>query len=137
MDILKQQPTSKAPDEWFTGDAWWDVICAGEEPSRMRADMVRFAPGARTAWHVHALGQTLHIVSGVCLIQSRGGEVIEVHPGDTVHTPPGEEHWHGASPDRFMTHLALWEGRGDDSPETEWGDKVTDEEYSRPRHSSP
>ena len=84
----------------------------------MRANMVRFAPCARTDWHSHALGQTLHIVSGTALVQARGGEIVEVHPGETIYTPAGEEHWHGAAPDRFMTHLALWEGPGGGSTET-------------------
>ena len=95
--------------------------------------MVRFAPCARTDWHSHAVGQTLHIVSGTALVQARGGEIVEVHPGETVYTPAGEEHWHGAAPDRFMSHLALWEGPGDGGTETTWGDKVTDEEYGGPR----
>ncbi|MFD4690043.1 cupin domain-containing protein [Streptomyces sp. NBC_00683] len=133
MELVKQQPTTKAPAEWFTGDVWFDVVQAGREPSRMRANMVRFAPGAHTAWHHHAVGQTLHIVSGVALIGTRDGTVIEAHPGDTVTCPPGEEHWHGAVPDRFMEHLALWEGLGDDRPETTWLEKVTDEQYGRPR----
>ncbi|WP_246147728.1 cupin domain-containing protein [Nonomuraea turkmeniaca] len=101
-----QPPTSEAPAEMFTGDAWWDVIYQGQEPSQARANMVRFAPGARTAWHSHALGQTLFIVAGVALIQSRGERLIEAHPGDIVHTPPGEEHWHGAAPEHF--HWSTW-----------------------------
>ncbi|MFD9540119.1 cupin domain-containing protein [Streptomyces sp. NPDC060022] len=133
MELVKQQPTTKAPAEWFTGDVWFDVVQAGREPSRMRANMVRFAPGAHTAWHHHAVGQTLHIVSGVALIGTRDGTVIEARPGDTVTCPPGEEHWHGAVPDRFMEHLALWEGPGDDRPETTWLEKVTDEQYGGPR----
>lgn len=128
---MKKQPTVKAPERTFTGDAWFDVIAKGEGPSRMRVNVVRFAPGARNAWHRHALGQTLHVTDGHGLIQSRGGEVVEVRPGDTVYTPPGEWHWHGAAPDHFMTHLAMWEAPTDDTPETEWGDLVTDEEYHR------
>ncbi|MFI9842407.1 cupin domain-containing protein [Nonomuraea sp. NPDC051941] len=131
MKIVKRPPTAKLPAEWFTGDAWADVILRGEDPSRARASMVRFAPGARTAWHSHGLGQTLYIVEGVALIQSRGGEIIEAHPGDIVHTPPGEEHWHGAAPDRFMIHLGMWEG-----DDTAWLDHVTDAEYDGPRVST-
>lgn len=131
MKIVKQPPTAKLPAEWFTGDAWADVILRGEDPSRARANLVRFAPGARTAWHSHGLGQTLHIVEGVALIQSRGGDIVEAHPGDIVHTPPGEEHWHGAAPDRFMIHLAMWEG-----DDTAWLDHVTDTEYNGPRVSA-
>jgi quercetin dioxygenase-like cupin family protein len=133
MEILPRQPTSKAPAVWFTGDVWWDVIYTGKEPSRARLNLVRFAPCARTDWHSHILGQTLHIVSGTALIGGRDGTVIEARPGDTVYTPPGEEHWHGAAPDAFMAHLALWEGRGDDTPETIWLEKVTDAQYSAPR----
>ncbi len=129
MEFTPKPPTSKAPADTFTGDAWVDMIVRGEAPSRVRAAIVRFAPGARNAWHVHALGQTVHVTEGVGLIQSRGGQVAEMRPGDTVVTPPGEWHWHGAAPDRFMTHLAIWEAPDDGGPETEWGDLVTDEEY--------
>ncbi|GAA3392281.1 hypothetical protein GCM10020369_53380 [Cryptosporangium minutisporangium] len=69
---------------------------------------MRFSPGARTNWHTHALGQALHVVSGIALIGTRDGAVFEAHPGETVACPPGEEHWHGAAPDRFTEHLALW-----------------------------
>jgi quercetin dioxygenase-like cupin family protein len=130
MEILSKRPTVKAPPDTFTGDAWFDVIVRGEAPSRMRVNVVRFAPGARNAWHSHALGQTVHVTDGRGLIQSRGGHIIEMHPGDTVYTPPGEWHWHGATPGHFMTHLAMWEATSD-GPETEWGDLVTDEEYGR------
>jgi quercetin dioxygenase-like cupin family protein len=115
----------------FTGDVWFDVIAKGEEPSRMRVNMVRFAPCARTAWHSHAVGQTLHVTEGRGLIQSRGGEVLQIKPGDTIYTPPGQWHWHGAAPDRFMSHLAMWEAPAPGTmPESEWGDLVTDQEYS-------
>lgn len=130
MEIRQQQPTTKAPTQTFTGDAWYDVIAAGQAPSRLRVNVVRFAPGARNAWHAHALGQTLHVTEGIGLVQSRGGQVTEIRPGDTIYTPPGEWHWHGAAPDRFMTHLAMWESPGDGlGPETEWGEQVTDQEY--------
>jgi quercetin dioxygenase-like cupin family protein len=129
MDFLPTQPTVKAPSETFTGDAWFDVIVRGEPPSRVRVSVVRFAPGARNAWHAHAMGQTVHVTEGVGRIQSRGEPVREMRAGDTVRTPAGEWHWHGAAPDHFMTHLAIWEGPGDGGPETEWGALVTDEEY--------
>jgi quercetin dioxygenase-like cupin family protein len=137
LEIQPQQPTTKAPADTFTGDAWYDVIANGREPSRIRVNVVRFAPGARNAWHSHALGQTLHVTEGIGLIQSRGGEVVEIRPGDTISTPPGEWHWHGAAPDHFMTHVAMWEGPGEgEGPETEWGDHITDEEYhARPTRS--
>jgi quercetin dioxygenase-like cupin family protein len=128
MEILKKQSTVKAPPETFTGDAWFDVIERGEEPSRIRVSVVRFAPGARNAWHSHAVGQTVHVTEGIGLIQSRGGKIVEIHPGDTVRTPAGEWHWHGAAPDHFMTHLAMWEATAD-GREATWGDLVTDDEY--------
>ena len=128
MQILDRQPTVKADAATFTGDAWFDVIVRGEEPSRIRVSVVRFAPGARNAWHAHAVGQTVHVTEGVGLIQSRGQQALEIHPGDTVQTPPGEWHWHGAAPNHFMTHLAMWEASAD-GREAEWGDQVTDAEY--------
>jgi quercetin dioxygenase-like cupin family protein len=133
VEFITKQPTSKAPADWFVGDVWWDVIVAGQEPSRMRVNLVRFSPGARTNWHSHAVGQTLHVVSGVALIGTRDGTVLQAHPGETVSCPPGEEHWHGAAPDRFMEHLAMWEGTGEQQPETAWAEPVTDEQYNGPR----
>ncbi len=114
MRLVEHTATAKAPADWFTGDVWWDVIHGGHEPSRMRVNLVRFAPGARTNWHTHAMGQTLHVVSGVALVGTRDGTIIEAHPGETVTCPPGEEHWLGATPDR--------EGIGDGTPETAWAD---------------
>jgi quercetin dioxygenase-like cupin family protein len=128
MEIIKPPSTAKLPAKMFTGDAWADVIYRGEDPSRARANMVRFAPCARTAWHSHGLGQTLYVVEGIALIQSRGGDIIEAHPGDVIFTPAGEEHWHGAAPDRFMAHIALWEG-----DDVDWLEHVTDEQYTGPR----
>ena len=129
MHILPSTPTAKNPPEWFTGDVWLDqVVTPQDEGQRMSAGLVRFAPGARTAWHSHPLGQTLRIVEGTALVQARGAEVLEVHAGQTIYTPPGEEHWHGAASDSFMTHLALWETpEGDES--AHWGPHVTDAEY--------
>ncbi|WP_435226124.1 (R)-mandelonitrile lyase [Streptomyces sp. Tue6028] len=128
MELHTRPATRKLPEKMFTGDAWADVIYRGEEPSRTRANAVHFAPGARTAWHSHGIGQTLYIVEGIALIQSRGGKIFEAHPGQVIWTPPGEEHWHGAAPDHFMTHIALWEG-----DDVDWLDHVTDTEYAGPR----
>jgi quercetin dioxygenase-like cupin family protein len=128
MELVPRQPTTEGPANRFTGDVWFDVIASGVEPSRIRVNTVRFSPGARTAWHAHAVGQTLYVVDGTGLVQSRGEVVTEMHPGDVVHTPPGEWHWHGAAPDHFMTHLAMWEAPAE-GPESEWGDLVTDAEY--------
>ena len=123
MDIQPKQPTAKGPAEWFTGEVWLDAIARGEEPSRIRVSAVRFSPAARTAWHAHAVGQTLYVTEGRGLAQARGGGVMEIRPGDVVRTPPGEWHWHGAAPERFMTHLSVAEGGAD------WGEHVTDAEY--------
>ena len=128
MDILPKQPTRKGPPDRFTGDVWLDVIAEGEEPSRMRVALVRFSPGARAAWHVHAVGQTLHVIEGRGLVQARGDEIVELRPGDTIHAPPGEWHWHGATPDHFMAHLAMWEAPAE-GEESEWGAHVSDAEY--------
>jgi quercetin dioxygenase-like cupin family protein len=128
MEISPKLPTEKGGSDRFTGDVWLDVIVRGEEPSRVRVSMVRFAPGARNAWHAHAVGQTVHVMEGVGRMQSRGSSPMEISAGDTVYTPPGEWHWHGASPDRFMTHLAIWEAPAEGA-ESEWGALVTDEEY--------
>jgi quercetin dioxygenase-like cupin family protein len=76
----------------------------------MTAALVRFAAGSRTAWHVHALGQALRVTDGIALVEARGGQAVAVHPRQTVYTAPGEWHWHGATSDTFMTHLALSEG---------------------------
>ena len=113
MEVLKKKPSSKGSAERFTGDVWVDMIAEGREPSRLRVGVVRFSPGARTAWHRHAVGQTLHVTEGIGLAQAQGGEVIVMRPGDTVSTPPGEWHWHGAAPAHFMTHLSLSERSGD------------------------
>jgi quercetin dioxygenase-like cupin family protein len=128
MEKLPKKPSAEGPQEMFTGDVWFDVVYAGQEPSRMRTNTVRFAPAARTARHRHARGQTLHVTEGIGLVRSRGGEVVVMRPGDTGHTPPGERHWHGAAPEHFMTHIALGESPGDETPETTWGERVTDEE---------
>jgi quercetin dioxygenase-like cupin family protein len=123
MNLVPATPTTKGPAALFTGDVHFDVIARGEDASRIRVNIVRFAPCARTAWHSHSLGQTLHVTEGVGVVATRD-RVLVMHPGDTVYTPPGEQHWHGAMPDRFMSHLAMWED--DDAT---WGDHVTDGEY--------
>lgn len=133
MKFLPKQPTRKNPPENFTGDVWVDGIASPQDDGqRMGVAKVRFSPGARTAWHSHAMGQTLHVTEGVALMQSRGGEIIEVHPGQTVYTPPGEEHWHGATPEDFMEHLAMLENGDDPATTTTWLEHVTDAEYHRP-----
>jgi quercetin dioxygenase-like cupin family protein len=136
MEIVTQPPTAKGPAETFTGDVRVDLIHAGPEPGRSRLSVVRFAPGARSHWQSHRLGQTLRIIEGAALLGSRDGTVIEAHPGDTIYTAPGEEHRHGAAPGRFMAHLALMEGDDSGPPQTIWGGPVTDAGYAAPRTST-
>jgi quercetin dioxygenase-like cupin family protein len=91
---------------------------------------VRFAPGARSAWHSHALGQTLFVIDGSGRAQARGEAIIDLRPGASIYTPPDQWHWHGADPDHFMAHLSITEGVGDEQrPESVWGALVTDAEY--------
>jgi quercetin dioxygenase-like cupin family protein len=120
--------TAKGPSEWFTGDVYIDTVATPSEPSRLAAASVHFTPGARTAWHTHPLGQNLYVTEGLGLCQRRGGPIEVIRPGDRVFFEPGEDHWHGAAPDRFMTHLAMHEADDQGSPVT-WGEHVTDEEY--------
>ncbi len=121
-------PTRKVDAETFTGDVYVDTIPA--EEANLVAVVVHFAPGARTAWHTHPLGQTLFITEGVGRVQREGGEIEEVRAGDSVFFEPGENHWHGASPDRFMAHIAIVR-EPESEPGTHWGRLVTDEEYQR------
>jgi quercetin dioxygenase-like cupin family protein len=130
VEILTRQPSVQGPAEWFTGVVRFDVIAPGTE-FRGKVNAVHFAPGARTAWHRHVNGQTLHVTEGIGLTGTRDGGVVAIRSGDTVWCPPGEWHWHGAAPEHAMTHLAIWDAlaEGQDGPETEWGEHVSDEEY--------
>ena len=129
MQIIKSgsRPTRKASSEYFTGNVWQDPIIEADEPARVRALRVSFEPGARTAWHIHPLGQTLHVISGVGLMGLRNEAPQLIKAGDTVWIPPGEEHWHGASATNSMTHIAIQEAL--DGSVAEWLDKVSDGEY--------
>ena len=130
MERLPKKPTAKNPPQNFTGDVWVDAIHSPRaDGQRGSSAKVRFSPGAHTNWHSHALGQTLYVTEGVGLVRSRGGEVLEIHPGDIVYTPPGQEHWHGATPVDFMEHLALMDVPDDPSSATTWLEAVSDDEY--------
>jgi quercetin dioxygenase-like cupin family protein len=120
--------TVKGPDTWFTGDVYLDAVAASAAPARVQANLVHFTPGARTAWHTHPLGQTIYVTEGVGLAQRRGGPIELIRPGDRVFFAPDEDHWHGATPTRFMAHLALNEV-DDEHVAVIWGEKVSDEEY--------
>lgn len=121
-------PTRRGPADWFTGTVWQDPIVEAPEPARIRANVVRFDPGARTAWHTHPLGQTLYVVEGCGRTQVWGGPVREIRAGDVVWFPPGEKHWHGAGPTTAMTHIALQEAL--DGRAVDWLEQVSDAQYA-------
>jgi quercetin dioxygenase-like cupin family protein len=120
--------TGKGPAEWFTGEVYIDTVAAPSEPYRIAAANVHFTPGARTAWHTHPAGQTVYVTEGVGRCQRRGGPVEQIRPGDRVFFEPGEEHWHGAAPNRFMVHVAIQQVDANGNA-VAWGAHVTDEEY--------
>jgi quercetin dioxygenase-like cupin family protein len=120
--------TAAAPEDWFTGSVYVDAVAAPSNGSRLSASSVHFTPGARTAWHTHPNGQTIWVTEGIGLCQHRGGPIEVIRPGDRVFFDAGEEHWHGAAPTRFMTHIAMVEVDEEGKPAT-WGDHVSDDEY--------
>lgn len=131
MEITKigSTPSQDGPADWFTGSVRLDMMIPTKEPSQVSMANVTFEPGARTAWHTHPLGQHIIITAGVGWVQREGGPIEEVRPGDVVWFPPGEKHWHGASPANAMTHIAVQEAQ-DGSP-VEWLEHVTDEQYGK------
>jgi hypothetical protein len=136
MKFRNRQPTVKAPPETFTGDAWYDVIRRGDAPSRQRVNVVRFAPGARNAWHAHARGQSQHVTEGTGLVYPAAAR----SPRSGLATPsdqPGEARARRC-PDRFMTHLAIWESPGEtEGRRQSGGGLVTDAEYGARPESAP
>ncbi|MBK8138962.1 MAG: cupin domain-containing protein [Chloroflexi bacterium] len=131
MDIKRNgsQPSGTGPAEWFTGLVRVDPLFNAPEPARVSAASVTFEPGARTAWHSHPLGQTLIVTAGCGRVQSRGGAIAEIHPGDVIWIPPGEQHWHGAAPTTAMTHISILEKL--DGKSADWMEHVSDEQYQR------
>ena len=132
MRIARSSDTDTlvGPADWFTGHAYVDMVEATQAPSRIGAAVVHFAPGARTTWHTHPLGQTLIVTSGCGWAQREGGAIEEIRPGDVVWFPPNEKHWHGATPTSAMTHIAIQERL--DGKTVEWMEHVTDEQYQAP-----
>jgi quercetin dioxygenase-like cupin family protein len=132
MDIhlAGSRPTRRAPKEYFTGSVWQDPIIEAAAPARIVSTRVAFEPGSRTNWHSHPLGQTLYVISGVGRVQSFGGPVRAIRPGDVVWIPPGEKHWHGGSPANGMVHIAMQESL--DGSYATWMEPVTELEYSAP-----
>jgi quercetin dioxygenase-like cupin family protein len=129
MEITKRSETSLGPSDWFTGSVYMDLVAVPSGPSRLSASSVHFTPGARTAWHTHPNGQTIYVLEGEGFCQRRGGQIEVIRPGDRVFFEPSEEHWHGATPTSFMTHIAMQQVDGEGNAAT-WGDHVTDKEYA-------
>jgi len=129
MQITKNSlDTAAGPEDWFTGSVYVDAVAAPADGSRISASSVHFTPGARTHWHTHPNGQTIWVTEGVGHCQRRGGPVEVIRPGDRVFFEPGEDHWHGAAANRFMTHVAIVEVDDEGNAAT-WGDEVTEQEY--------
>jgi quercetin dioxygenase-like cupin family protein len=131
MDIhpAASRATKRMGADAFTGTVWQDPIVEAPAPARIRGARVTFEPGARTAWHTHPLGQTLIVISGTGRAQTWGGPVRELKSGDIVWIPPGEKHWHGASPTQGMVHIAMQESL--DGTHVTWLEHVTDADYTK------
>lgn len=129
MDIKRKasMPSTKGPSEYFTGEVQLDSPFQAGEPGRAGGAIVTFSPGARTAWHTHPLGQILIVTSGCGWTQCVGGPIVEVNAGDVIWCPPGHKHWHGATPETAMTHVAIAEML--DGRAVDWMEHVTDEQY--------
>jgi quercetin dioxygenase-like cupin family protein len=129
MEISRvgSKPSNKGPSDWFTGSVRVDPLFQAPEPARVSCASVTFDPGARTAWHTHPLGQTLIVTSGLGWARRWGGPIEEIRPGDVVWFPPGEKHWHGASPETGMTHIAIQEALN--GKVVDWLEPVSDEQY--------
>jgi len=129
MDIKRSgsQPSGKGPTEYFTSMVRIDPLFEAPDPARVAGASVTFEPGARTAWHTHPLGQTLIVTSGCGRAQRWGGPIEEIRPGDVIWFPPGEKHWHGASPSTAMTHIAIQERL--DGKTVDWMEQVSDAQY--------
>ena len=129
MEIKRggSQPSGNVPSEYFTGTVRIDPQFQAPDPARAFGASVTFEPGARTAWHTHPLGQTLFVTAGFGWAQRWGGPIEEIRPGDVVWIPPGEKHWHGATPTTAMTHIAVQERL--DGKIVDWMEKVSDEQY--------
>lgn len=135
MDIQRNgtKPSARGPAEFFTGSVRVDHLIPSTPPARLGGAVVTFEPGARSAWHTHPLGQMLVVTAGCGLVQSLGGPVVKIRPGDVIWCPAGEKHWHGATATTGMSHIALTESL--DGKNVEWMEHVTDEEYAAGEHA--
>ena len=133
MDIKRSasRSSSEGPAGWFTGKVRVEPLFQATAPGRAQGANVTFEPGARSAWHTHPLGQTLIVTSGRGFVQSWGGPVEEIHAGDVVSCPPGEKHWHGATPDSALAHVAIQEELG--GRVVSWMEKVSGKQYQQKR----
>jgi quercetin dioxygenase-like cupin family protein len=129
MEIRRSgsQPSAKGPSDYFSGTVRVDPLFEAPDPARVRGAAVTFEPGARTAWHTHPLGQTLIVTVGLGWVQVWNGPIEEIRPGDVVWFPPGQKHWHGATPGTAMTHIAIQEALNGST--VDWLEKVPDDEY--------
>lgn len=129
MHLNTPGATVKGPEATFTGDVYVTPMHPASPPSRLTAALVRFTPGARSHWHHHVLGQLLICTEGFGFVATRDGTVIRLRAGESVWTPPGEEHWHGATEGTVMCHYAHVEQPDDDTEATTWLEPVTAEQY--------
>jgi len=131
MQVIRSanRKTGRGPATNFTGTVFSDEVVTPTSPSRMRASVVSFTPGARTAWHSHPVGQTLFCLSGAGRVQREGEQVQEIRAGDTVIIPPNVRHWHGAAPDKLFAHLAMSE-QSENGEGTAWFEHVSEADYN-------
>ncbi len=131
MEIIKNgiHPSIKGPADWFTGDVRIDPLFAKKESTHGGGALVTFEAGARTAWHTHPAGQTLIVISGLGWVQREGGPIEEIRPGDVIWFEPEEKHWHGASANKAMSHIAIQEEVNGEA--VKWMEKVSEEQYSK------
>ena len=131
MEIKRagSQPSAKGSSDWFTGAVRVDPLFQTATPARARGASVTFEPGARTAWHMHPLGQTLIVTAGCGWVQHDGGPIEEIRPGDVVWFSPGEKHWHGATPWTGMAHIAIQEELN--GKVVDWMEQVSSEQYRK------
>ena len=124
---IGSKPSGKGPEDWFTGAVRIDPLFDANDARRAAAASVTFEPGARTAWNTHPLGQTLIVTAGSGWAQREGSGIEQIYPGDVVWFEPNEKHWHGATANNGMTHIAIQENL--DGKVVDWMEKVTDEQY--------
>jgi len=134
MKLIPITPTATGPADRFIGDVYITPISAPQAPSYLSAGVVHFTPGARTNWHMHPNGQTLHMLEGIALVGTRDGTILAARPGETVSCDPGVEHWHGATTETLAVHIAIVTASADHDG-TDWLEPVTDDDYAAAEHA--